>query len=370
MGVCGEPGPYGPRRQKPHPMPPLPANREAEVLFPPANRLGWKPFPPPLAILSQPYRGRPACICCPCCLSYGCEANAKSDTAVTVIPEALKTGLCTLRAETLVREITVDARGHPNGVICRSAEGSWQEISALAIIVAASATETPRLLLNSRSKWFLTGLRNHQDQVGRHVNEDQGAVVFGFFDGVVGDSIGPGPSFAVDFQFEHAVVPAGGVIYNGFSRLPICVVETVPHPEGMKSWGREFKDFYREVDPEADVVARFKSRLSIVDGRPATTVRKLGRGRVVELAWWPGDDSLLGLVRQLLPGRRSLLAAPVPVGVLPVPHADDSLFIVNTMRQKMPVQLGHGFKDRISGGSLEGTAILTPFQVVWLEQTA
>jgi len=118
-GVSGEPGPYGPRRQKPYPMPPLPANREAEVLFPAARQLGWKPFPPPLAILSQPYRGRPACICCPCCLSYGCEANAKSDTAVTVIPEALRTGLCTLRAETLVRETTVDARGRPNGVICR-----------------------------------------------------------------------------------------------------------------------------------------------------------------------------------------------------------------------------------------------------------
>jgi len=245
LGVCGEPGPYGPNRQKPYPMPPLPANREAEVLFPAARRLGWKPFAPPLAILSQPYRGRPACICCPYCLSYGCEADAKSDTAVTVIPEALKTGLCTLRAETLVREITVDARGRPNGVICRAGEGPWQEISARVIVVAASATETPHLLLNSRSKWFPTGLGNHQDQVGRHVNEDQGAVVFGFFDEVVGDSLGPGPSFALDFQFEHAEVPAGGIIYNGFSRLPIRVVDTVPRPEGMKSWGREFKDFYR-----------------------------------------------------------------------------------------------------------------------------
>jgi choline dehydrogenase-like flavoprotein len=245
LGVCGEPGPYGPRRQKPYPMPPLPDNREAEVLFPAARRLGWKPFPPPLAILSQPYRGRPACIRCAYCLSYGCEVEAKSSTASTVIPEALKTGLCTLRADTLVREITVDSRGRPNGVVCKSGKGPWEEISARMIVVTASATETPRLLLNSRSKWFPTGLGNHYDQVGRHVNEDQGALVFGFFDEVVADPLGPGPSFALDFQFEHAEVPAGGIIYNGFSRLPIRVVNTVPRPDGMKSWGREFKDYYR-----------------------------------------------------------------------------------------------------------------------------
>jgi choline dehydrogenase-like flavoprotein len=245
LGVCGEPGPYGPSRHKDYPMPPLPDNREAEVLFPAARRLGWKPFHPPLAILSQPYRGRPACIRCPFCISYGCEADAKSDTAVTVITEALKTRLCTLRAETLVREITVDARGRPNGVVCRTGKGPWQEISARVIVVAASATETPRLLLNSRSKWFPTGLGNQHDQVGRHVNQDQGAVVFGFFDEVVADSLGPGPSVALDFQFEHAEVPAGGVIYNSFSRLPIRVVDTVPRPDGIKSWGREFKDFYR-----------------------------------------------------------------------------------------------------------------------------
>jgi choline dehydrogenase-like flavoprotein len=245
LGVCGELGPHSPRRQKPYPMPPLPNNREAEVLFPAARRLGWKPFAPPLAILSQPYRGRPACIRCIYCLSYGCEVEAKSSTASTVVPEAVKTGMCTLRAETLVREITVDVRGRPNGVICRSSKGPWQEISARVIVVAASATETPRLLLNSRSKWFPTGLGNHNDQVGRHVNEDQGALVFGFFDEVVGDALGPGPRFALDFQFEHAEVPAGGVIYNGFSRLPLHVLNTVPRPEGMKSWGREFKDFYR-----------------------------------------------------------------------------------------------------------------------------
>jgi hypothetical protein len=144
-----------------------------------------------------------------------------------------------------VREITVDSHGRPNGVVYRSSSGLWSELRAKLIGLAASATETPRLLLNSKSNWFPTGLGNQHDQVGRHIHEDQRIAVYGFFDDVVGDLQGPGPSCALDFQFEQADVPAGGIIYSGFSRLPVRMVNTVPRPEGMKSWGREFKDSYR-----------------------------------------------------------------------------------------------------------------------------
>ncbi len=243
LGVCGEP--YGPPRSKPFPMPPQEDNREAEVLWPAARRLGWKPFHPPLAITSQEYRGRMPCIRCPNCLAYGCEVSAKSSTAATVIPEAIKTGRCVLRPETFVREITVDARGRPNGVIYRDTSGHWQELRAKVVVVSCSATESPRLLLNSKSKWFPDGIGNQHDQVGRHVHEDKASGVFGFFDKVVADALGPGPSYAVEFQFDQAGVPPGGVMYNSFSRLPLRVVNTVARPEGVKSWGREFKDFYR-----------------------------------------------------------------------------------------------------------------------------
>ncbi|MGO8736823.1 MAG: GMC family oxidoreductase [Terriglobia bacterium] len=245
LGVCGESSPMAPPRKRPYPMPPLPDNREAQVLFPAAHRLGWQPFRPPLAVLSQPYGGRPACIRCPNCLGYGCEVDAKSSTAVTVIPEALRTGLCTLRAETFVREITVDSRGRPNGVVFQNSSGRWEELGAKVIVAAASATETPRLLLNSKSRFFPLGLGNRYDQVGRYLHDDEDTNVFGFFDEIVGDLLGPGPGFALDFQFEHADVPAGGVMYNGFSRLPMLALNTVPRPAGIKSWGRDFKEFHR-----------------------------------------------------------------------------------------------------------------------------
>ncbi len=246
LGICGETPPVGPPRRKPYPMPPFPDDREAQMLFPAARRLGWKPFHPPLAITSEEYRGRPACIRCSYCIGYLCEVEAKSSTAVTVIPRALKTGMCTLLAQAVVREITVDGSGRPNGVIYREGNGPWKEMQAKLMVVAASAVETPRLLLSSQSKWFPTGIGNRYDQVGRHAHQDRGVAVFGYFDKVVSDGQGPGPGFALDFQFQDANLEGGGVLYNGFSRTPLRVLNTVPRPQGMKSWGREFKEFYRK----------------------------------------------------------------------------------------------------------------------------
>ena len=124
-----------------------------------------------------------------------------------------------------------------------------------------------------------------------------------------------------------------------------------------------------EVDPGVEILAAFKSRQPILDGRPAVTQRKLGRGTVVKLAFWPADDSFLRLIHEFVPNSRTWLAAPLPKGGLAVPHADDSLFIVNTTRQEMTVQLARAGKDRFSATALEGTSRLHPFQVLWLEQT-
>ena len=138
---------------------------------------------------------------------------------------------------------------------------------------------------------------------------------------------------------------------------------------GISPVGLEGYCEFMEIDPGAEIIATFKSRQSILNGKPAAIQKKHGRGTVVKLGFWPDDDSFLRLIRQLLPDSRSLLAAPLPAGVLAVPHTDDSLFIVNTTRQTMPVQLARGSKDRISGGTLSGTARLDPFQVVWLVET-
>jgi beta-galactosidase GanA len=124
---------------------------------------------------------------------------------------------------------------------------------------------------------------------------------------------------------------------------------------------------FLEVNPEAELLATFKSEQTILDGRPAVTQRKLGRGVVVKLGFWPGDDSLLRLIRQLISDGGDFLSAPVPAGVLAVPHTDNSMFIVNTTGREMVIELSRRASDRFSDTQLSGKAQLKPFQVLWLE---
>ena len=122
---------------------------------------------------------------------------------------------------------------------------------------------------------------------------------------------------------------------------------------------------FMEVDTRVETIATFKSGQAILDGRPAATQRKLGRGAIIKLGFWPGDDSLLRLVKKLAPDSGTFLALPAPQGVVAVPHVDNSLFVVNTTGREMPVQLARPVVDRLSGANMTGSLKLHPYQVLW-----
>src|SRR5215475_2090424 len=87
VGVSGLAGasPFDPPRSKPYPMPPLPVKGSGVIFERAARKLGWHPFPAPMAILSQARPGRSACVQCGFCESFGCEVGAKSSTLAIVI---------------------------------------------------------------------------------------------------------------------------------------------------------------------------------------------------------------------------------------------------------------------------------------------
>ena len=118
IGVSGEPGPFDAPRSRPYPMPPLP-NKSSGVIFErAARRLGWHPQPAPLAINSQPWRGRPACIHCGFCHGFGCEVGAKASSLTTMIPEAEATGRCEVRSESYVVQVVTDKSGRATDHEC------------------------------------------------------------------------------------------------------------------------------------------------------------------------------------------------------------------------------------------------------------
>jgi choline dehydrogenase-like flavoprotein len=184
LGISGLGGanPFEGPRSKPYPLPPMPV-KSSGVLFDRATKkLGLHPYPAPMAILSQPYQGRAACVHCGFCEYFGCEVRAKSSTLVSVIPVAEKTGKCEIRPNSYVRKIETDGHGRATGVVYFDANRREIFQRAKAVVVCANGAETARLLLLSKSKRFPEGLANSSGLVGKYLMWDTGGLAMGLFE--------------------------------------------------------------------------------------------------------------------------------------------------------------------------------------------
>ena len=169
LGVSGEPGPFDPPRSKPYPLPPMPVKSSGVLFSRGARAMGWHPQPTPMAILSQPYNGRPGCQHCGFCFGNMCEYTAKSGTLYTVIPTAEATGKCEIRPNSYVRKVETNAKGRVTGVIYFDEKKQEVFQKAKAVVLCCNGAETPRLLLMSKSNLFPNGLANSSDKVGRYL---------------------------------------------------------------------------------------------------------------------------------------------------------------------------------------------------------
>jgi choline dehydrogenase-like flavoprotein len=172
VGVSGLAGeyPFEPPRRGPFPDPPLDSNPISALIDEGARSLGLHPFQTPRAIISRPRPDRAGCAYCDFCGSYGCEVNAKSSTAVALLPRAIATGRCEVRTPAMVFEVVVDASGRASGVRYFDAHGQIVEQKAALVCVSATAIESARLLLNSSSPAFPHGLANRNGHVGKHLH--------------------------------------------------------------------------------------------------------------------------------------------------------------------------------------------------------
>ena len=171
MGVSGNavPHPFLEPRKGNYPLPPLAEHPVAAELDKVSKSLGWHTIPTARGILSQPYRGRDACVYCALCGSYGCEHGAKSSTGASLIPAAIATGNVELRPKCMAKEITIDAKGLAKSVVYVDADGVTQEQPARIIVSSCTAVESARLLLNSKSTRFPNGLANDNGLVGKNL---------------------------------------------------------------------------------------------------------------------------------------------------------------------------------------------------------
>jgi choline dehydrogenase-like flavoprotein len=134
----------------------------------PGNRLAQR-------VLAQSMRSRQACFWATPC-GWGCSIKANFQSTTVLLPPALATGNCDIIADAMVREVTLDKAGRANGVsYVDKLTRQDRHVSAKVVVLAASACETARILLNSKSASHPNGLSNSSGLVGKYLMDTVGA---------------------------------------------------------------------------------------------------------------------------------------------------------------------------------------------------
>ncbi len=145
-----------------------------------ADRLNVTCIPARLSILTRPLNGRSACHYCGQC-SRGCAVHANFSSPSVLLPPAMATGRLTIRTQAMAREVTVGADGRATGVsYIDKTTGRENHVRARVVVLAASACESGRILLNSKSSQFPQGLANSSGAVGKYLTDTTGVGVTGF----------------------------------------------------------------------------------------------------------------------------------------------------------------------------------------------
>jgi choline dehydrogenase-like flavoprotein len=138
-------------------------------------------IPSRMAIITKPLNGRAACHYCGQC-GRGCVTASNFSSSQVMIPPAQATGRLTLITNAMAREIVMGKNGKAEAVdyIDKNTKEE-KRVNAKAFVLAASACESARLLLNSRSTYFPDGLANSSGVVGRYLTDTVGSSGAGYF---------------------------------------------------------------------------------------------------------------------------------------------------------------------------------------------
>jgi choline dehydrogenase-like flavoprotein len=125
-------------------------------------------------------KDRYACFYCGQC-GRSCKIYGDFSSSSCLVIPAMKTGNLKVITNAMVREVTTGPNGMATGVSYVS-KNDLQEyhVSAKVVILGASACESARLLLNSKSAQHPGGLANSSGVVGKYLHDSTGASLSGF----------------------------------------------------------------------------------------------------------------------------------------------------------------------------------------------
>ncbi len=154
---------------KPYPWPAVTHEPRLQEISDALSAKGYHPFSAPCGILlDEQDRARSACIRCATCDGYPCLVHAKADADVIAVRPLLDLPNVTLLVNAEVVKLETSASGGTVAGVVVDRRGTRETYASDIVVVAAGASNSAKLLLQSANDDHPKGLANGSDQVGRN----------------------------------------------------------------------------------------------------------------------------------------------------------------------------------------------------------
>ncbi len=241
----------GPRSEE-YPTKPLRQPYGPVLFAKAAAEMGYRPFPVPSSLISEPYTNplgvtMGPCTFCGFCTNYGCANYSKASPIVNILPALVRRQNFTARTNSEVLKVLTDSTGKKaTGVLFADTSGQEWEQPADLVVVGAFTFENVRLML-------LSGIGKPYDPstgegtTGRNYCYQTANGVQLFFDDknfnpfIGGGAVGMGIDEFNNDNFDHSGL---GFFGGGSIRVtPIgaAPISYRPVPPGTPAWGKEWK---------------------------------------------------------------------------------------------------------------------------------
>jgi choline dehydrogenase-like flavoprotein len=160
---------------------PPPKPRLHELMIRDAGKKSGIPvIPSRLSILTKPVNDeRGQCFYCAQC-NRGCTVYGDFSSSSVLVKPAVKTGNVDVIPMAMAREVLTDSEGLATGVSYVNKDDlNEYQVFGRTVVLAASACESARLLLNSTSPRHPNGLANGSGVVGKYLHDSTGAAMGG-----------------------------------------------------------------------------------------------------------------------------------------------------------------------------------------------
>jgi choline dehydrogenase-like flavoprotein len=238
------------------------------------KEFGWRLVPDRRANLTAPLNGRPACHYCGEC-NRGCFTASYFNSPAVTLPAAARTGRYTLVSDAVVSHLAMDDRGKASGVVFLDRNTrAEREVRGRVVVLAASALESTRILLNSRSRRFPLGVGGSSGALGHylmdHFTVESASGVIPSMQSSRRDPVGrPGNFIIPKYTNADSHFPDKRFL-RGFYLAGASGQGLYNHAFGMRGFGQELRRRVREEIPynftiygQGETLPRYENYVSL-----------------------------------------------------------------------------------------------------------